>query len=203
MMARQLLTGSVTLGLPAWRDRVDDPTSGLSVPFVVTEERAVEVEGLVPDCRFETTPVDALGFVRGTPLAIIRRAFASSASIACSEEMNVAVARHVFPAQPEGAAVLIQDYHLCLVAPRVAERRPDLALVHFSHTPFAPPELLRVLPDAEARELLAGLAAHDACGFHCTRWAADFVASAQRVLGTAPPTGAGATLYALANQSLG
>lgn len=70
MMARQLLTGSVTLGLPAWRDRVDDPASGLSVPFVVTEERAVEVEGLVADCRFETTPVDALGFVRGTPLAI-------------------------------------------------------------------------------------------------------------------------------------
>lgn len=107
---------------------------------------------------------------------------------AAYRRVNEAFADAVIADAPEGAAVLIQDYHLCLVAPRVAERRPDLALVHFSHTPFAPPELLRVLPDAEARELLAGLAAHDACGFHCTRWAADFVASAQRVLGTAPPT---------------
>lgn len=107
---------------------------------------------------------------------------------AAYRRVNEAFADAVIADAPEGAAVLIQDYHLCLVAPRVAERRPDLALVHFSHTPFAPPELLRVLPDAEARELLAGLAAHDACGFHCTRWAADFVASAQRVLGTAPST---------------
>ena len=107
---------------------------------------------------------------------------------AAYRRVNEAFADAVVADAPEGAAVLIQDYHLCLVAPRVAERRPDLALVHFSHTPFAPPELLRVLPDAEARELLEGLAAHDACGFHCTRWAADFEASARLVLGSAPPT---------------
>lgn len=107
---------------------------------------------------------------------------------AAYRRVNDAFAEAVIADAPEGAAVLVQDYHLCLVAPRVAERRPDLALVHFSHTPFAPPELLRVLPDEQAHELLAGLAAHHACGFHCTRWAADFEASARTVLGATPRT---------------
>ena len=48
--------------------------------------------------------------------------------------------------RPEGAAILVQDYHLCLLAPALVERRPDLRIVHFSHTPFAAPELLAVLP---------------------------------------------------------
>ena len=64
---------------------------------------------------------------------------------AAYRRVNDAFADAVVADAPDGAAVLIQDYHLCLVAPRVAERRPDLTLVHFSHTPFAPPELLRVL----------------------------------------------------------
>ncbi|MCB9373896.1 MAG: trehalose-6-phosphate synthase [Microthrixaceae bacterium] len=107
---------------------------------------------------------------------------------AAYRRVNEAFADAVVRDAPEGAAVLVQDYHLCLVAPRVAEQRPDLVLIHFSHTPFAPPELLRVLPDEQAHELLTGLAAHHACGFHCTRWAADFTASAHAVLGQAPPT---------------
>ena len=50
--------------------------------------------------------------------------------------------------------------------PMLADRRPDLRTVHFSHTPFAGPDLLRVLPDRFAEELLEGLAGHHACGFH-------------------------------------
>jgi trehalose 6-phosphate synthase len=77
---------------------------------------------------------------------------------------------------PAGAAVLVQDYHLCLVGPRLRAARPDLRLVHFSHTPFAPPEWLRVVPDDVVAELLAGMAAHHACTFHSQRWAAAFEA---------------------------
>ena len=58
----------------------------------------------------------------------------------------------------------------------LAERRPDLRVVHFSHTPFAGPDWLRVLPDAVAAELLEGLAGHHACGFHTRRWADAFAA---------------------------
>jgi trehalose 6-phosphate synthase len=89
---------------------------------------------------------------------------------------------------PEGAVVLVQDYHLCLVAARLAELRPDLDCVHFSHTPFAPPAWLAALPDEATGELLRGMAAHRACGFHTARWAADFTASARDLAGLEPRT---------------
>lgn len=88
--------------------------------------------------------------------------------------VNAAFAEVVAADAPHGAAVLIQDYHLCLMAPTLRERRPDLRLVHFSHTPFAPQHALRMLPDEVRTDLLQGLAAHHACGFHSSRWEVDF-----------------------------
>lgn len=102
--------------------------------------------------------------------------------------VNHAFADAVAEVAPAGAAVLVQDYHLCLVADRLRALRPDLASVHFSHTPFAPPVWLEVLPDAAIVELLHGMAAHDACGFHTTQWATDFTASAQQLAGLQPTT---------------
>lgn len=102
-------------------------------------------------------------------------------------EVNAAFAGAVAADAPEGAVVLIQDYHLCLMAPRLRVARPDLRLVHFSHTPFAPPVWLRMLPTAARAELMDGLAAHHACGFHTTRWADDFAASCAAERVTVPP----------------
>jgi trehalose 6-phosphate synthase len=102
--------------------------------------------------------------------------------------VNGVFADAVAEAAPEGAAVLVQDYHLCLVAAQLQDRRPDLRCVHFSHTPFAPPVWLGALPAVAAQELLAGMAAHDACGFHTQRWADDFTASAQTLAGIEPRT---------------
>ena len=48
----------------------------------------------------------------------------------------------VAEAADEGATVLIQDYHLSLVPGILAEKRPDLQTVHFTHTPFADPDML-------------------------------------------------------------
>jgi trehalose 6-phosphate synthase len=107
---------------------------------------------------------------------------------AAHRRVNEAFAEAVATDAPDGAVVLIQDYHLCLMAPVLRARRPDLRLVHFSHTPFAPPLWLRLLPSAVRRELLDGLAAHHACGFHTTRWAEDFAASAAMVGVEPPPT---------------
>lgn len=105
---------------------------------------------------------------------------------AAYQRVNAAFADAVAEAAPAGATVLVQDYHLCLVAPHLRARRPDLRLVHFSHTPFAPPHALRMLPDAVRCELLDGLAAHHACGLHSRRWEADLRACfADR--GTDPP----------------
>ncbi|HEX5265355.1 MAG TPA: trehalose-6-phosphate synthase, partial [Acidimicrobiales bacterium] len=101
---------------------------------------------------------------------------------------NEAFARALADEAPDGATVLVQDYHLCLVAPKLAAKRPDLRPVHFHHTPFCSPEWLEVVPTDVAVELLEGLAAYDACGFHSPRWEAGFRACAERVLGAAPPT---------------
>ena len=100
---------------------------------------------------------------------------------------NAAMADAVAADAPQGAVVLVQDYHLTLVAQFLADRRPDLGCVHFSHTPFTGPHGLRHLPDDAADEMLRGLAAHVACGFHTRRWAEQFEACcADR--GVRPPT---------------
>jgi trehalose 6-phosphate synthase len=87
---------------------------------------------------------------------------------------NRAFAEAVAAEAPQGATVLVQDYHLSLVGAQVTGMRPDLACVHFAHTPFASPDELRVLPDDVGAELVAGLAANRACGFHTARWADNF-----------------------------
>lgn len=96
---------------------------------------------------------------------------------AAHRRVNEAFAQAVASDAPTGAVVLVQDYHLCLMAPMLRDRRPDLDLVHFSHTPFAPPEWLGMLPTAARVELLEGLARFHACGFHTQRWADDFESS--------------------------
>jgi trehalose 6-phosphate synthase len=110
------------------------------------------------------------------------------AAWAAYRAVNRAFAGAVAEAAPEGAVVLVQDYHLCLVAAHLAAPRPDLRCVHFSHTPFAPPVWLGTLPASTVRELLDGMAAHRACGFHTQRWADDFLASARTLGGHSPRT---------------
>ncbi len=103
-------------------------------------------------------------------------------------EVNRAFADVVAQDAPDGAAVLIQDYHLALVPAMLRQARPDLRTVHFSHTPFANPDLWRVLPGDLGAELLAGMAASDACGFHSGRWSDAFAACCVEHLGTTPTT---------------
>lgn len=89
---------------------------------------------------------------------------------------------------PQDATVLVQDYHLTLVAPAVRAERGDLRLVHFHHTPFAGPDAAGVLPPAALTEMLAGLDGHHACGFHTEHWASNYASTQLRAGGreTAP-----------------
>lgn len=92
--------------------------------------------------------------------------------------VNDAFADLVATIAPADAAVLIQDYHLYLVGSRLARRRPDLAVVHFAHTPFADAHQFAVLPDQVRLEILEGLAAYRACGFHTSAWERSYLACA-------------------------
>ncbi len=102
--------------------------------------------------------------------------------------MNQVFAEAVAKEAPEDAAVLVQDYHLALVGGLLAKSRSDLRTVHFSHTPFAGPESVRMLPGTVSTELLGGMAGYRSCGFHTARWAAEFQRSCTELLGGAPPT---------------
>jgi len=110
------------------------------------------------------------------------------AAWAAYRRINRAFAEAIAEEADEGATVLLQDYHLWLVAGWLAEERPDLVPVMFTHTPFCEPSDLRVLPDDVVEELLEGLVANRACGFHTRRWAAAFEACVEERLGLSPPT---------------
>jgi trehalose 6-phosphate synthase len=96
-------------------------------------------------------------------------------------------ARIAEAAAPQGT-VLVHDYHLMLVGRELAQTRPDLRTLHFSHTPFCEPDDLALLPDGVARELMASMVSFGACGFHSSRWAAAFGRCAAAVTAKAPAT---------------
>lgn len=98
-------------------------------------------------------------------------------------EMNNAFADLVAEVAPDGAAVLVQDYHLALVGRRLQTLRPDVRSVHFSHTPWCDADGLRPLPDDVSSELVRGIGGHHATTFHTRRWASAFVTSSHTVLG--------------------
>ncbi|MFD7455451.1 trehalose-6-phosphate synthase [Kitasatospora sp. NPDC059827] len=98
---------------------------------------------------------------------------------------NAAFADALAAEAAPGAAVLVQDYHLSLTPALLREARPDLRIGHFSHTPWAPPEYYRLLPDDVARAVLTGILGADRAGFLTERWARAFAACCEDLLGAA------------------
>ncbi|WP_069764938.1 trehalose-6-phosphate synthase [Streptomyces sp. LUP47B] len=96
------------------------------------------------------------------------------------ETYNRAFAEALAEEAAEGAAVLVQDYHLCLVPGMLRELRPDLRIAHFSHTPWAPVDYFRMLPDDIAGQVLRGMLGADRLGFLTRRWADAFTACAEQ-----------------------
>ncbi|CAL9481810.1 alpha,alpha-trehalose-phosphate synthase (UDP-forming) [Streptomyces sp. enrichment culture] len=99
------------------------------------------------------------------------------------EAYNRAFAEALAQEAAEGAAVMVQDYHLALAPGMLRELRPDLRIGHFSHTPWAPPEYFRMLPDDIAARLLRGMLGADRLGFLTRRWADAFTACCERFAG--------------------
>ena len=77
---------------------------------------------------------------------------------------------------------MVQDYHLTLVPRMLADRRPDVAIGYFCHTPWAPPDYFAILPDDVGREVLDGVLGADHAGFHTRRWADAFLDCCEAVL---------------------
>ncbi|MGV9244299.1 alpha,alpha-trehalose-phosphate synthase (UDP-forming) [Streptomyces sp. NPDC003710] len=108
---------------------------------------------------------------------------------AAYEGYNRAFAEALAEEAAEGAAVLVQDYHLTLTPRMLRELRPDLRIGHFSHTPWAPPEYFRLLPDDIAAQVLGGILGADRAAFLTQRWADAFTDCCHAVLGPGIPSG--------------
>ncbi|MGW5095980.1 alpha,alpha-trehalose-phosphate synthase (UDP-forming) [Streptomyces nodosus] len=108
---------------------------------------------------------------------------------AAYESYNRAFAEALAEEAGQGAAVLIQDYHLALAPRMLRELRPDLRIGHFSHTPWAPPDYFRLLPDDIAAQLLGGILGADRAAFLTRRWADAFTDCCHAVLGPGIPSG--------------
>ncbi|MFB7258579.1 alpha,alpha-trehalose-phosphate synthase (UDP-forming), partial [Streptomyces nojiriensis] len=93
------------------------------------------------------------------------------------ERYNQAFAQALAEEAAEGAQVLVQDYHLALVPGLLRVLRPDLRIAHFTHTPWAAPGYLAMLPDTVRETLLWGMLGADVLGFHTEAWAAEFLGS--------------------------
>lgn len=107
---------------------------------------------------------------------------------AAYREYNLAFARALAAdPRPGQARAVIQDYHLTL-APRMlaglcGEQDDGIKIAHFSHTPWAPVDYFRLLPDSVAAEVLDGMLGADHAGFLCQRWADAFMDCCEHVLG--------------------
>ncbi|MEU1946903.1 trehalose-6-phosphate synthase [Streptomyces sp. NPDC020125] len=102
---------------------------------------------------------------------------------AAYERYNAAFADALAEEAVDEAVILVQDYHLSLVPAMLRERRPDLRIGHFSHTPWAPPDYYRLLPDDVAAGVLRGILGGDRAAFLTERWAGAFADCCAAVLG--------------------
>ncbi|MFH8373548.1 trehalose-6-phosphate synthase [Streptomyces cyaneofuscatus] len=99
------------------------------------------------------------------------------------ETYNRAFAQALAEEAEPGASVLVQDYHLALVPGMLRELRPDLKIGHFSHTPWAPVDYFRLLPDDIGEQLLRGILGADRAAFLTRRWADAFISCCTEILG--------------------
>ncbi|MFI6880494.1 trehalose-6-phosphate synthase [Streptomyces sp. NPDC050400] len=99
------------------------------------------------------------------------------------EAYNRAFAEALAEEAAPGATVVVQDYHLALVPGMLRALRDDLRIGHFSHTPWAPVDYFRMLPDDIAEQLLTGMLGADRLAFLTRRWADAFTECCTRILG--------------------
>jgi glucosylglycerol-phosphate synthase len=97
-------------------------------------------------------------------------------------EVNQLFANATCEVASEGAVIWVHDYNLWLVPKMIREKRPDLQIAFFHHTPFPSSDVFGVLP--WRTEITESLLCCDRVGFHIPRYAENF-ASVARAFGGA------------------
>lgn len=78
--------------------------------------------------------------------------------------------------------VMLQDYHLYLVAGMLREEHPDVPIQFFLHIPFPGSDYLRILPGEMRREIVGSLLACDIVGLQTGRAAVNLLRAAASFL---------------------
>lgn len=97
------------------------------------------------------------------------------------ERINACFADAVDDIAEEGDLVWVHDYHLMLLPKLLRERRPDLRIGFFLHTPFPSYEVFRCHP--KRQELLEGMLGADLVGFHTFGYLRHFRSAVLRLTG--------------------
>lgn len=98
--------------------------------------------------------------------------------------VNERIAEAAVAAAAHGAVIWVHGHQLLLVPQLVRERRPDVRIGFFCHSPFPPAGLFAQLP--WRRAMLTGPLGADAIGFQRDSDVANFVESCVRLLGADP-----------------
>ncbi|WP_375490290.1 trehalose-6-phosphate synthase [uncultured Jatrophihabitans sp.] len=110
---------------------------------------------------------------------------------------NEAFANALADAAAQGATVMVQDYHLFLVPRMLRDRRPDLKISIFTHTPWVSADYFTMLPDDVSYALVDGMLGADVIGFHTQRWADLFAETAREVTGKDDSVASGVAVFPL------
>lgn len=168
-------------------DRAAAKVGGIDAPDI--DLRLLAVEPRLHRLHYDVVSNSVLWFLHHTLFDLVRRPMFDHRFREAWDayvEVNRLFADAVSEAADDGEVVLVNDYQLALVPGLVRAARPDVRVLHFTHTPFCGPSGIRVLPTDVARDLCASMAGSPA-GFHTTRWARAYAASARDVLGDDAP----------------
>ena len=97
------------------------------------------------------------------------------------EEVNRRFAEAACREAAEGATVWVHDYNLWLAPGYLRQRRPDLKIAFFHHTPFPSNDVFAILPWRE--QILESLLCCDVVGFHIPRYTENFARAASTLVG--------------------
>jgi trehalose 6-phosphate synthase len=96
-------------------------------------------------------------------------------SLASYVRVNRKLSSKIAQVAAKGAIIAVQDYQFMLAPTIIRSLRPDVRIVHFSHTPFPDSGSVARLPSVIVRTLVTGMLGADLLGFQCARWAHRFL----------------------------
>lgn len=184
--------GLVTALLPLMKNKMADWVFPISAPAELEAHKKGMFKGDIPGLHPATIPIEIhdaaynkisneiLWYLNHGMFSLSRNpSFDTRFYLWWSQYQQYSrlIAKSISDLAGQNAKVMLQDYHMFLVAGYLGETRPDLEQSLFLHTPFANPSEFDVLPRPIALEILTSLAQLTHIGFHASKWRDNYVST--------------------------